>query len=319
MPCDARCAGGCSGPSNFDCVACAVHATINPYGACVCDDYWHGTDCSLYDQYLDCHPLCDPLKGCTGPTANDCVACIYHSHFDYSYCCTCDLGWTGNDCLTWNGTCDHRCYHGCVGPDPTDCIDCSRNAHLVDGACACLDGYGGGGCATYTGECDPICYGCTGGTAQDCKYCIENATKDEYGDCHCDWQWSGADCSIFHYQGTCHPICVGCNGPTEADCVECNQHAFKNHMNTCQCDAYWAGDDCGTYVYSGKCHDLCDGECFGPSATDCVQCVPHSVRDYNGTCICEDYWTGDDCSVRLYMGKCSPKCNQIYGCTGPQP
>ena len=318
IPCDARCAGGCSGPSNFDCVACSVHATFNQYGACVCDDYWHGNDCSLYDQYLDCHPLCNPNQGCTGPTANDCISCVYHSHFDYSYSCTCDLGWSGLNCITWIGTCDHRCFHGCTGPDPDDCIDCSRNAELVDGSCACLDGYGGSGCSVYTGECDPICYGCTGATFLDCKYCVDHATKDEYGNCQCDWQWSGADCLTYHYQGTCDPICEGCHGPTSSDCTACNEHAFENFMGACQCDAYWSGDDCGTYVYTGKCHELCDGECFGPSATDCVQCVPHSVRDFNGTCICEDYWTGDDCSVRLYLGTCSPKCNQIYGCTGPE-
>ena len=317
--CDARCYGGCDGFTNYDCVVCVNNAYRTTYGACICKPHYTGLGCEDYIEYDECHPICGD-GGCSGPGADDCVECVANAHKNYHGCCECDNFWYGDDCSVWMGSCDDKCLNSCTGPTAADCDCCVANATEDDGgACACNEGYGGEACALYLGACDPICYGCHGPDAENCDYCVNNATKNEYGQCHCDWQWQGAACDQFVYQGVCDPICdkdYGCTGPKSSDCDQCNFHSFRDNFGNCQCEAYWSGVDCGTYVYTGHCHTLCDGSCFGPDATDCVQCVPHSHRDSNQTCVCDTYWTGDDCSVRLYMEACHPVCDQRYGCAG---
>lgn len=46
--CDPRCFGGCTGPTNMDCVRCCDHAHMDVYGACVCDSMWGGVSCNMY-------------------------------------------------------------------------------------------------------------------------------------------------------------------------------------------------------------------------------------------------------------------------------
>ena len=315
--CDKRCYGGCSGHTNYDCVACVNNAYRSVYGACLCKAHYSGLGCEDYFEYSECHPICGDL-GCAGPGADDCVECVTNAHTNIHGCCECDNFWYGADCSTWMGTCDDKCNNGCTGPTASDCECCVPNAtEDLSGACICNDGFGGEGCSLWLGDCDPICYGCHGPLHTDCDYCVENATKDEYGTCHCDRQWQGVACDVFVYQGECDPICVGCNGPTAGDCLACNQHAFLDNFDICQCGAFWSGADCGTYAYTGHCHQLCETECFGPDAADCVTCVPHSHKDSNNTCVCDEYWSGDDCSLRLYLEACHPICDQRYGCRGP--
>ena len=318
--CDHRCYGGCSGHSNYDCVACVNNASRTLYGACVCDAFHTGEACEIDIIYDECHSLCSEA-GCVGPEASDCNECVDNAHKNYHGCCECDNFWMGADCSDYCGTCDSKCFNSCTGPTAADCDCCVANASIDDnGACACDEGYAGEDCSLWIGECDPICYGCHGPANTNCDYCVENATKDEYGNCHCDWQWQGAGCDQFVYQGDCNPICDkgrGCSGPGTGDCDLCNEHAFLDNYDNCQCLAYWHGVDCGSYTYTGHCHALCDGECFGPCATDCVQCVPHAHRDGDQTCVCDENWTGDDCSVRMYVEACHPICDHRYGCVGP--
>ena len=142
-----------------------------------------------------------------------------------------------------------------------------------------------------------------------------NATKDPYGRCVCDTHWSGDDCTVYveetNYE--CHPKCVGCNGPSERDCIHCTTHCTKDYAGFCTCDAYWSGEDCSIYI--GPCHPSCfdSGGCNGPTASDCITCFPNATRDEFGNCICDQYWTGRDCSK--YAGPCNDKC---FGCHGPK-
>jgi hypothetical protein len=71
----------------------------------------------------------------------------------------------------------------------------------------------------------------------------------------------------------------------------------------------WTGDDCKVYI--GECDPLCLG-CDGPGPAACEMCVPHSSRDGNGICACDDFWEGATCEN--YAGNCHPRCN---GCVGP--
>merc|ERR1712024_305382 len=92
--CDPKCGReGCNGPTVSDCVSCTDHSTMNKYGACVCDYGWGGQDCAQYmadhsDMYFDvCSSKC---KGCRGPRASDCMACVDHAHRDDYGVCVCD-------------------------------------------------------------------------------------------------------------------------------------------------------------------------------------------------------------------------------------
>ena len=318
MHCDPRCYGGCNGITNFDCVACVANAHLNSYGACVCEPLWGGDDCSDYLSYSECHPICDPEFGCHGLGVDDCAQCTANAHKDWHGYCCCDAGWAGNDCSTWMGECDPKCLSTCSGPGAGHCHDCVYHSIRNDEMeCECEEDYGGESCEIYIGACESICYGCSGPSTHDCDYCVDHATKDQYGICQCDRQWHGTSCTDFIYQGLCDPICQGCNGPNADNCVDCVEHAFTDMYGFCVCEHYWSGRDCGTYVYTGRCHVKCNGDCVGPNATDCVDCVPNAYRNENGECICEDSWTGEDCQLKNYVGRCNDLCDGRHSCFGP--
>ena len=92
--CDPRCFGGCTGPTNMDCVRCCDHAHLDVYGACICDSMWGGVSCNMY-QNIPCDARC--AGGCSGPSNFDCVACSVHATFNQYGACVCDDYWHGND------------------------------------------------------------------------------------------------------------------------------------------------------------------------------------------------------------------------------
>jgi len=61
--CDSKCLDGlCSGPYAYQCTKCTENAHRDSYGRCVCDDYWSGPNCDLYQGR--CHCSC---ATCVGP------------------------------------------------------------------------------------------------------------------------------------------------------------------------------------------------------------------------------------------------------------
>ena len=71
MPCNDLCYGGCSGPADTQCHACAVYSRVNSQGqvqcvsACAPLEYNNGTVCSSCDSQC--------LDGCFGPTGDACI------------------------------------------------------------------------------------------------------------------------------------------------------------------------------------------------------------------------------------------------------
>jgi hypothetical protein len=56
--CSPKCSmapGFCTGRTASDCIRCANHASEDATGACVCDPFWSGSDCSVRSSYATCH------------------------------------------------------------------------------------------------------------------------------------------------------------------------------------------------------------------------------------------------------------------------
>jgi proprotein convertase subtilisin/kexin type 5 len=129
--CDPKCLGGCRGGSAYDCYACVNHSTRNSAGACECDSFWVGDDCSYnsfsYTKTNTCDAKC---RGCTGPTDYDCVDCVMNASFDSYKRCVCEPYYFGASCDTYSLNakgCHEKC-NGCTGPSEYDCIACVDNA-----------------------------------------------------------------------------------------------------------------------------------------------------------------------------------------------
>ena len=237
--CDYRCEGGavddfvlgqypnCSGPTNYDCNKCSDNAerdgdNVGKNGACICAPGWSGNDCTQYRG--ECHNIC--RGNCTGPTAYDCTACDTQGHSleNGDGLCQCEALWTGETCELYNGSCDPICI-GCSGPTAIDCLRCVPHAGRISGVsmgtCTCNTDYEGDDCHLYVGVCYETCSVCPRGhTIYDCDKCVDHAYMNEFNECVCNKDWSGAaDCSV--YSGVCAPHCRVCSGPDPNECLDC--------------------------------------------------------------------------------------------------
>ena len=167
---------------------------------------------------------------CTGASAFDCISCVENSTQTSSGECICDAFWVGDHCSIdthFGGVCDPRCS-GCTGPYNSDCLKCTQHAFMdYYGNCMCEAHWTGSDCSVSVlsrGSCDPKCNGCTGPSSGDCIECTANSSRDSYGNCVCDRQWTGDDCSIF--SGICNPLCKdSCTGPLASNCISCIENA----------------------------------------------------------------------------------------------
>ncbi|KAM6925620.1 receptor tyrosine-protein kinase erbB-3b [Xenentodon cancila] len=139
--CDPLCSdSGCWGPGPHQCLSCRNYSRG---GTCVgsCNFYsgapreFAGSD----GECVACHLECKPQRGkisCTGPGANDCVACT--NLRDGPYCMSsCPTGvHDGQRGLIFKypnkeghcEPCHHNCTQGCFGPGLNDCLETARLA-----------------------------------------------------------------------------------------------------------------------------------------------------------------------------------------------
>ncbi|XP_075213771.1 teneurin-a transmembrane protein [Lycorma delicatula] len=176
--------------------------------------------------------------------------------------------------------------------------DCSGHGSCYLGKCDCIDGYEGVDCSKSV--CPVLC---------------SNHGKYGGGLCHCEEGWKGAECDI-----------------PEHDCqvADCSGHG-KCVDGICLCHAGWKGPgcnivDCPEPQCSG--HGACvEGKCYckaGWQGVNCslldqqvYQCLPSCSEHGNydletGSCICDDFWTGPDCSQAVCSLDCGPngRCDQ---------
>jgi hypothetical protein len=137
------------------------------------------------------------------------------------------------------------------------------------GMCVCDSFWYGEECDKFGGYCSPICeakHGCKGPHESDCIECVENASRDAYGNCVCDPYWSGPDCSTF--AGSCHPSCGSCRGPGYHDCILCCPNSYMGDDHDCHCNSGWSGDHCD--MHQSACSPTCDRcNMYG----QCIQCI----------------------------------------------
>ena len=199
---------------------------------------------SFWSFGFECDPICN---GCFGSNPNECDSCVKNAKVDQHGYCYCIDDWTGVDCAEYIGICPSSCT-SC--DSPTQCKSCVSTAYLAKGVCRCKEGWTGSDCKTNSevdnDQCDPKCYGgCKGPSSYDCNYCINRAHRTYSGECICDDNWSGPDCSIFTDEyNECHARCVKCTSPSAFECTECVEHAHLNDYGSCICNEGWSGLDC---------------------------------------------------------------------------
>ncbi|KAL0125856.1 hypothetical protein PUN28_004718 [Cardiocondyla obscurior] len=160
--------------------------------------------------------------------------------------------------------------------------DCSGRGSCYLGKCDCIDGYQGADCSKSV--CPVLC-----------------SSHGQYGGgmCHCEEGWKGAECDI--------PL-GDCQVP------DCNQHG-QCVRGSCVCNPGWKGAFCGEpdcsdpncsghgACVSGKCYCKAgwQGERCNQVDQQVYQCLPgcsdHGTYDLeSAACVCEEHWTGVDCS-----------------------
>jgi hypothetical protein len=209
---------GCVGPEITDCSLCADNAYWNEQFICQCKAGYKGDSCQ--EWHGACTGYC---KTCNGPEQEDCLQCIDNARWELDGDlgsvteCTCLPYWTGLECQVYTGDCDPKCdyEYKCTGPRPCDCGECNENAFWKvsdsvtgDLECACKPDYDGLYCKIYVGHCDPKCetsvapadttiFGgafCVGPSASECIRCVENAGKNDVGECVCGEDFTGSSC-----------------------------------------------------------------------------------------------------------------------------
>ncbi|XP_024941633.1 teneurin-a isoform X3 [Cephus cinctus] len=170
--------------------------------------------------------------------------------------------------------------------------DCSGRGSCYLGKCDCIDGYQGADCSKSV--CPVLC-----------------SSHGQYGGgvCHCEDGWKGTECDI--------PL-GDCQVP------DCNQHG-QCVRGSCVCNPGWKGSFCdepdcpdpscnghGACV-AGKCYCKAgwQGERCNQVDQQVYQCLPgcsdHGSYDLeSASCICEEHWTGVDCSQPSCGLDCGP-------------
>eukprot|EP01117_Protostelium_nocturnum_P020363 TRINITY_DN9118_c0_g1_i1.p1 TRINITY_DN9118_c0_g1~~TRINITY_DN9118_c0_g1_i1.p1 ORF type:complete len:804 (-),score=139.79 TRINITY_DN9118_c0_g1_i1:2-2413(-) len=130
--------------------------------------------------------------------------------------------------------------------------------------------------------------------------CQGVGTCSAQGTCSCDFGWEWDDCSVCDSTKYCnkHGICyVDRSGMRSCQCVfgykdstqcaTCSSTLLCSSRGTCNMDTGQAVCKCNAGFRSDNC-SVCDSEFF---------CNNNGQCNINGTCTCDNFWTGSDCSI----------------------
>ncbi|CAF4186911.1 unnamed protein product [Rotaria sp. Silwood2] len=216
------------------------------------------------------HGICICYPSYTG---SDCSVaqctdlCSEHGVIEHGQC-RCQEGWHGAECQLMSNQCEIS--------------NCNNQGTCISGQCVCQSGYQGKFCEQIS---------CQNVNCSNHGICIE-------GQCRCFHGYTNNDCSILihsqcdnrcseHGQYVDYPksMCICDNNWTGEDCsqpkcnIDCGIHGqcSMNNKDKCQCDDGWTGENCTKKI----CSKLCK------------QC------DNNGTCLCQNEYTGRYCQIGL--------------------
>ena len=279
-----------------------------------------------------CDQFCNDRGNCTG--ANN---------------CTCDIGYSGNQCERFY--CANNCNNRgtCIGYNKCKCIpgwtldECSQSSCnktcsyqgmcAGDDNCFCYDGYKGVDCSQFAcknnctqnqGSCigPNVCLCKSGYTGQWCEtpicktYCNYRGKCIKPDLCKCAVGWFGNDCSELFCMKNCfgNGVCTG--------------------ANTCNCGYSWFGAYCSEPLCLNKnsCsrHGYCYGDnlcaCFdGYGGINCTSLACYNNCNNRGTCEQQSYckcnsgFIGQFCETPLCLNRnnCSGNgyCSDADTCT----
>lgn len=151
----------------------------------------------------------------------------------------------------------------------------------------------------------------------------------DHGSCHCELDWTGADCSFFlaSVSNEDDNILSQDSVLTQQNCIDgCSGHG-SCLGDVCFCSHGWGGSSCALETScpngcsnGGTCHTgacVCKTGFFGATCEDqsCPNdCFGHGSCD-KGQCRCETAWTGATCDLQLdSQVLCDPPCQQGAAC-----
>jgi peptidoglycan/xylan/chitin deacetylase (PgdA/CDA1 family) len=246
-------------------------------------------------------PPCDPTCAtCSGPSANECTACLggrYKSGGQCLTCSTCGANeYQVSACTVTANTVCGACNAGCAtcsGPGANQCTSCAANKYKSGGQClACstcsASEYVVSACAATTntacGACSASCGTCTGPSANECASCTANKFLNG-GTCT-----ACGVCGSGTYQATactpttdtacapCDASCTACSGPAANQCGSCPSSFYLNGgaCSACKvCDAGTFQATACTTTANAAC-TACPAGSFTKTAgaTTCTKCDP---------------------------------------------
>ena len=261
----------------------------------------------------DCHPLCDPNLGCSGPEPSQCGACRFVFNTVNQSCVEeCPIGTHSNEsdsCIPCNSQCVLE--SGCYGSSPAECYECTNvrvSATLIDETSqgsndVCLER-----CPSlfyldpdtdYCFPCSQECAAnCSGPTAFDCGTCRNYSLESTNGLSRCVLNCNPDPSMVMYYEdinGVCQlcsnrcSLTGGCQGPTAKDCNGCRFHpdtsvplpTFDGEcINTCPNETYYQDNRTNQCE---RCSSTCTNGCTGPTFNDCLTGTQNTFAAGGGT------------------------------------
>ncbi|KCV67483.1 TKL protein kinase [Fonticula alba] len=276
-PCHPHCAA-CTGPKSTDCTLCQSGTIRLPSGACAfpCPE---GLSTFAHSPNGACEPCHHTCTRCTGPSANQCTACLPGLLLDQAtgQCLPPAACPPGTYRHSTNPTVCRSCHASCGecrGPSADQCTLCTDDKTLLAGRCH---------------------DGCPPG-----HFCYLPELLDQ------------------RLARACHPSCATCSGTEPDQCTSCPtgqppvQDQCKHH---CPAGLFPTPD--AQPGACTPCHPSCD-TCSGPAANHCTTC-PGGIPLQEGTCVnvCgSGFYLSDDFAAVPICQPCHPKCRECTSGTG---